>query len=300
MQICANEEDALNQLFEGDTNRTVSHHKLNQQSSRSHCIFTIHIESKSRVESSEKVIVSKLHLVDLAGSERTKKTNSEGITLKEAQFINKSLSFLEQVVVAVSDKGRSHVPYRQSKLTNMLKDSIGGNCKTLMIANVWPEPDHIEESISTFKFATRMMKVANKAIVNVHQDPSMLIKRYEREIRDLKQELAMHDTLANRGKINYDPYPPEAQYEIQQQAQGFLDGSIEDIEEITSLRQVRELFYQMRLMYRKLEQNARVLQSRHDSQATGGLDDETNAAELAKQKTMAAEGGVGELQEDGG
>jgi len=84
----------------------------------------------------------------------------------------------------------------------------------------------------------------------------------------------MHDTLANRGKINYDPYPPEAQYEIQQQAQGFLDGSIEDIEEISSLRQVRELFYQMRLMYRKLEQNARVLQSRHDSHATGGLDDE--------------------------
>ena len=81
---CPSEEEALNQLFEGDTNRTVSHHKLNQQSSRSHCIFTIHVEAKSRVESSEKIVVSKLHLVDLAGSERTKKTNSEGITLKEA------------------------------------------------------------------------------------------------------------------------------------------------------------------------------------------------------------------------
>lgn len=95
MNVCANEEDALNFLFEGDTNRTISQHKLNNASSRSHCIFTIHIESKSWVESSEKIIVSKLHLVDLAGSERTKKTNSEGITLKEAQFINKSLSFLE-------------------------------------------------------------------------------------------------------------------------------------------------------------------------------------------------------------
>lgn len=161
MNICTNEEEALNYLFEGDTNRTISQHKLNNSSSRSHCIFTIHLESKSRVESSEKVIISKLHLVDLAGSERTKKTNSEGITLKEAQFINKSLSFLEQVVVAVCDKGRSHVPYRQSKMTNILKDSIGGNCKTLMIANVWPEPDHIEETISTFKFATRMMNVSN-------------------------------------------------------------------------------------------------------------------------------------------
>jgi len=95
MNVCANEEEALNFLFEGDTNRTISAHKLNNASSWSHCIFTIHIESKSRVESSEKIVVSKLHLVDLAGSEWTKKTNSEGITLKEAQFINKSLSFLE-------------------------------------------------------------------------------------------------------------------------------------------------------------------------------------------------------------
>lgn len=178
MNICNNEEDALNFLFEGDTNRTISQHKLNNQSSRSHCIFTIHVESKSRVESS-KIIVSKLHLVDLAGSERTKKTNSEGITLKEAQFINKSLSFLEQVVVAVTDKQRSHVPYRQSKLTNLLKDSIGGNCKTLMIANVWPEPDHLEETISTFKFATRMMKVSNQAFKNIHLDPTLLVKKYE-------------------------------------------------------------------------------------------------------------------------
>lgn len=94
-------------------------------------------------------------------------------------------------------------------MTNILKDSIGGNCKTLLIANVWPEPDHIEETISTFKFASRMMKVSNLAFKNVHQDPSMLLKKYEREIRDLKQELAMHDTLANQKRINYDQYTPE-------------------------------------------------------------------------------------------
>ncbi len=75
-------------------------------------MFTIHIESRSRVESSEKVISSKLNLVDLAGSERTKKTGSEGLTLKEAAYINKSLSFLEQVVVALCDRKRDHVPYR--------------------------------------------------------------------------------------------------------------------------------------------------------------------------------------------
>lgn len=140
---------------------------LNKASSRSHCVFTIYIESRSRVESSDKVVYSKLNLVDLAGSERTKKTGSSGLTLKEATYINKSLSFLEQVVIALCDKKRDHIPYRQSKLTNLLRDSLGGNCKTLMVANVWPEPSHLEETISTLKFATRMMRVSNEAIVNV-------------------------------------------------------------------------------------------------------------------------------------
>jgi kinesin family protein 6/9 len=178
-------------------------------------VFTIHIESRSRVESADKVVFSKLHLVDLAGSERTKKTGSSGVTLKEATFINKSLSFLEQVVIALCDKGRDHVPYRQSKLTNILRDSLGGNCKTLMIANIWPEPSHLEETVSTLKFATRMMRVSNEAIVNVQLDPQLLIKRYEKEVRDLKQELAMHDTLRGRGRVTYDSYTPEQQLEIQ-------------------------------------------------------------------------------------
>lgn len=82
--------------------------------------------------------MSKINLVDLAGSQRTKKTGSEGRTLIQAQFINKSLSFLEQVVVALSDQQRDHIPYRQNKLTYLLKDSIGGNSKTCMIANIWP------------------------------------------------------------------------------------------------------------------------------------------------------------------
>ena len=107
-----NEEEALNYLFEGETNRTVSAHQLNKESSRSHCIYTIHLESKSRLESTEKVVFSKLHLVDLAGSERTKKSGAQGINLKEATYINKSLTFLEQVVVSVCDNKRDHIPYR--------------------------------------------------------------------------------------------------------------------------------------------------------------------------------------------
>lgn len=171
--ICDNEEEALNQFFEGNMNRTVTEHSLNKQSSRSHCILTMHIQSRSRVESQDKVTYSKLHLVDLAGSERTKKTSSEGLTLKEATYINKSLSYLEQVVIALCQAKRDHIPYRQAKLTNILRDSLGGNCKTLMIANIWAEPSHIEETISTLKFASRMLRVHNEASVNTQTDPTL-------------------------------------------------------------------------------------------------------------------------------
>jgi kinesin family member 6/9 len=185
--VCQTEEDALNCLFEGEINRTFRSHVLNATSSRAHTVFTMHIESRSRVESADKVVYSKLHLVDLAGSERTKKTGTNDVAMmKEAQFINKSLSFLEQVVLALSSSKRDHIPYRQAKLTNFLRDSLGGNCKTVMIANVWPEARHLEETNSTLKFAARMMKITNEATVNLMTDPALQIKRYEKEIRDLK------------------------------------------------------------------------------------------------------------------
>lgn len=200
-----NEEEALNHLFEGETRKTIAGTTMNEHSSRAHSVYTIHIQSKSRMESAEKVIHSKLHLVDLAGNERTKKLEAAA-RMKEANYINKSLTFLEQVVVAACDSKKDHVPYRQSKLTNLLKSSIGGNCKTVMIANIWPEEGYLEETISTLKFASRMMKVQNEAVVNELQDPQLLLKKYQREVRDLKQELQMHDTLASRGRVQYDPY----------------------------------------------------------------------------------------------
>ena len=132
------------------------------------------------------MIYSKLHLVDLAGSERTKKTNTHGGQLNEARHINKSLSYLEQVVLALSDRKRDHIPYRQTTLTNFLRDSLGGNCKTVMIANIQCLRTHLEETISTLKFSSRMMKVHNQAVVNTIVDPHLRIKRLEKEIRDLK------------------------------------------------------------------------------------------------------------------
>jgi len=134
-------------LFQGETNRIIAQHALNKRSSRSHCVFTIYIESHSRVESNTKYVTSKLNFVDLAGSERLGKTLSVGETQVEAMYINKSLTFLEQAVIALADRRRDHVPFRQSKLTHVLKDSIGGKCNTLLIANIWGEAVHIEETV---------------------------------------------------------------------------------------------------------------------------------------------------------
>lgn len=96
-----------------------------------------------------------------------------------------------------------------------------------------------------------MTKVSNEATINVHLDPQVLLKKYEKDIKELKQELAMHDTLGNRGRINYEPYTPEQQYVQQQIAKKYLNGDIDDIE-IDSLRQVKELFIQFRNIYRNL------------------------------------------------
>jgi kinesin family protein 6/9 len=219
--LVSNEEEAFNLVFEGEANRTISAHQLNKESTRSHCIFTMYLEMKSRIESSERITSAKLNFVDLAGSERVKKTGSTGITLKEANYINKSLSFLEQVVVNLTDKSfkrsklNEHIPYRQSKLTHILKDSIGGNCRTVMIATCWPEEPYINETLSTLNFAKRMMSVINEASVNIQLDTQALLKKYMREIKELKQELAMYNTLHNKGRINYEPYGVKEQYEQQ-------------------------------------------------------------------------------------
>ena len=290
----ANEEEAFNLLFEGESNRTVSEHQLNKGSTRSHCIFTISVEMKSKVESSEKVLTSKLNFVDLAGSERVKETGSSGLALKEAAYINKSLTFLEQVVVALTDKTKrkEYVPYRQSKLTHILKDAIGGNCRTIMIATIWPEEQFIMDTLSTLNFAKRMKNVVNDLSINIKLDKNAYVKKLSKEIKELKKELLMHNTLANRGKINYDPYTPEEQYLQQQIALKFLSGEDEDIE-LDSIRQAKELFVQCRILFQK-EYNGNKIES------------ETQAAIEKKKSLIESKGdkastdnekGVGDFEE---
>ncbi|XP_053794711.1 kinesin-like protein KIF6 isoform X1 [Vidua chalybeata] len=189
LQQATNEEEALNLLFLGDTNRMIAETPMNQASSRSHCIFTIHISSKE--PGSAVIRRSKLHLVDLAGSERVAKTGIGGHLLTEAKYINLSLHYLEQVIIALAEKNRSHIPYRNSMMTSVLRDSLGGNCMTTMIAMLAMDKRNIDESISTCRFAQRVALIKNEAVLNEEIDPRLMIVQLKKEIQDLKDELAL-------------------------------------------------------------------------------------------------------------
>ncbi|GBG27530.1 Kinesin-like protein KIF6 [Hondaea fermentalgiana] len=222
MHVANTEEDALNLLFLGDTNRAISETPMNLASSRSHCIFTISLEM--RKAGSDVIRRSKLHLVDLAGSERVHKTSSSGQLLREAKHINSSLHFLEMVIVALherSSRGRQHIPYRNSMMTNVLRDSLGGNCKTTMVATISLEKSNTEESISTCRFAQRVALVQNDALVNEEVEPAMLIKRLKAEVAALREEVAFL-------KGERDPNAPGAGQRIDQLEMKRLRGIVSD------------------------------------------------------------------------
>ena len=120
---------------------------------------------------------------------------------------------------------------------------------TVMVANIHVTSSHLEETISTAKFATRMMKVKNEATVNIMIDPTLAIKRYEREIRDLKSELAMHDTLANRGRVNYESYSASELQSIKTAKDQFLSGEVDEISSLESIRMIKEIFSMIRSDY---------------------------------------------------
>ncbi|XP_063780681.1 kinesin-like protein KIF9 isoform X2 [Pseudophryne corroboree] len=247
----ASEEHGLNLLFEGETNRIIGSHILNKTSSRSHCIFTIHLESHSRILSNAKYTVSKINLVDLAGSERLGKTGSEGQVLREATYINKSLSFLEQVIIALADQ-RDHVPFRQSKLTYALKDSLGGNCNTVLVANVYGEAAQIDETLSTLRFASRMKCIPAASAVIERYDPVRMTKNLQREIDHLRRELSLRDSLAKHAHVTYEPFSANQIAEINSQVQRYLDGTLEEID-IINLRQIQEIFSQFKLIVSRQE-----------------------------------------------
>jgi kinesin family member 17 len=162
---------------------------MNADSSRSHSLFTIYIETAENDQKGEQRIkAGKLNLVDLAGSERSSKTGAVGQTLKEGIKINLSLTALGNVISALIDGKTTHIPYRDSKLTRLLQDSLGGNTKTVMIAACSPADYNYEETLSTLRYAARAKAIKNKPKVN--EDPKdALLKQYEDEIKMLKDML---------------------------------------------------------------------------------------------------------------
>ena len=172
----------------GTSHRITKETNMNEKSSRSHAIFTVYVETSENSEKRSVIKAGKLNMVDLAGSERQKKTGAQGERMKEAIEINLSLSALGNVISALVDGNSSHVPYRDSKLTRLLQDSLGGNTKTVMIAVVSPADYNYEESLSTLRYASRAKFIQNKPKVN--EDPKdTLIREYYEEIQKLKRML---------------------------------------------------------------------------------------------------------------
>ncbi|XP_011836430.1 PREDICTED: kinesin-like protein KIF9 isoform X3 [Mandrillus leucophaeus] len=253
VHLTSQEEDAFSLLFEGETNRIIASHTMNKNSSRSHCIFTIYLEAHSRTLSEEKYITSKINLVDLAGSERLGKSGSEGRVLKEATYINKSLSFLEQAIIALGDQKRDHIPFRQCKLTHALKDSLGGNCNMVLVTNIYGEAAQLEETLSSLRFASRMKLVTTEPAINEKYDAERMVKNLEKELALLKQELAIHDSLTNRTFVTYEAMDEIQIAEINSQVRRYLEGTLDEID-IINLRQIKEVFNQFRVVLSQQEQ----------------------------------------------
>ncbi|XP_058221259.1 kinesin-like protein KIN-4C isoform X1 [Rhododendron vialii] len=195
-EVRTKEEMALF-LMRGALSRATGSTNMNSQSSRSHAIFTISMEQKKIAgafhnDSGDDILCAKLHLVDLAGSERAKRTGADGMRFREGVHINKGLLALGNVISALGDEKKrkegGHVPYRDSKLTRLLQDSLGGNSKTVMIACVSPADTNTEETLNTLKYANRARNIQNKAIIN--RDPmTAQMQRMRSQIEQLQTEL---------------------------------------------------------------------------------------------------------------
>lgn len=194
----------------GDRQRATASTMMNEHSSRSHSIFTITIEAvDDPVSSKEKdnpttkikrnsVRMGRLNLIDLAGSERQSKSGSSGTRLKEASRINLSLTCLSLVIRALTDPNSTHIPYRNSKLTRLLSNSLGGNSKTLLIACISPDNSSFDETLNTLRFSQRTKKIKND--VKINEDPKdALLRKYRQQIDELREKLKARQV--NAGKI---------------------------------------------------------------------------------------------------
>ncbi|MFH4975436.1 hypothetical protein AB6A40_002145 [Gnathostoma spinigerum] len=187
--ISVSSADQMQRIMQrGSEKRSVGATNMNEKSSRSHAVFTITIECSETVGGYQHLTQGKLQLVDLAGSERQSKAGTTGDRLKEASRINLSLSTLGSVISALVDPKSTHIPYRNSKLTRLLQDSLGGNSKTVMCANIGPASYNYDETVSTLRYSNRAKSIKN--IARINEDPKdALLKKFQLEIESLRRQL---------------------------------------------------------------------------------------------------------------
>ncbi|XP_064914217.1 kinesin-like protein KIF6 isoform X1 [Columba livia] len=280
LQQATNEEEALNLLFLGDTNRMIAETPMNQASSRSHCIFTIHISSKE--PGSATIRRSKLHLVDLAGSERVAKTGVGGHILTEAKYINLSLHHLEQVIIALAEKNRSHIPYRNSMMTSVLRDSLGGNCMTTMIATLSVDRRNIDESISTCRFAQRVALIKNEAVLNEEIDPTLMIIKLKKEIQELKDEL-----MLVTGKQRTSELSQEELLQLDELIETFIEDNDPDstLDVGADMRKIKYCFIHLKQLMNDSKMTDKNLPLQHNSEEKD-TNKEVGEEELKKLKEL--------------
>ncbi|XP_027026914.1 kinesin-like protein KIF3C isoform X2 [Tachysurus fulvidraco] len=198
--VAKNVKEMEHVLNAGNRTRSVGATDMNEHSSRSHAIFSVTVEcSQPGPDGRNHIRVGKLNLVDLAGSERQSKTGARGERFKEATKINLSLSALGNVVSALADGRGAHVPYRDSKLTRLLRDSLGGNAKTVMVATLGPAAFNYEETLTTLRYANRAKNIKN--VPRVNEDPKdALLREFQLEIARLKAQLQRRGMLSSRRK----------------------------------------------------------------------------------------------------
>ncbi|KAF0687287.1 Aste57867_20953 [Aphanomyces stellatus] len=206
---CLTAEVMLSNFTEGVKQKIMATTNMNAASSRSHCIYTIYVESID-LENPALVTMTKLCLVDLAGSERIVKTGATGVTLQESIGINKSLFVLRQVIQILSDEAnnnqnghlgshsKTHVPYRDSKLTSLLKHSLGGNSITMMIVCLSPSDLNYEENLSTLQYAARAQQISNTPVKNAGEAHKVLVQQLRDTIRSLQTQLAEANATIER------------------------------------------------------------------------------------------------------
>ena len=201
---CKKPQDIVEVILQGTKNRKKGSHELNKDSSRSHTILTVYVISEFHSQGQNFKKYGKISFVDLAGSERLKETHSSGGMIKETGNINKSLFVLGKVISSLTDKknNNQHIPYRDSKLTMLLMDSIGGSSKTLMIACVSPSATYADETMSTLNYASRTMNIKNRPLVQMEgKDVPVARLKKQNNVYKLENEFLKNEFIKLLGQV---------------------------------------------------------------------------------------------------